>query len=371
MQRLQFDTGEQLSRKEYLKRKRKNSKLLRKRSKITYILLAIFIALAIYIVVQVVVYRKYNSFKYTAGDNINNQSIYNILFVTEGYTYNPSYSVNSILSSGENEKNFLPESNLEQITVTQNLYYGLRDGVICSITRDKNEITEIVNDNVKKFILHGENLIYTTKDNETLKKYHIPTGVTTTYDISSVKQILANDKYIFGITHNSSERSIYAFGFDGSGKKKISGDEQASYAIVDKDTIYFVNRKDENKIYKVKDTGDELGKVADIKCVSHYSDTVETNGKKYMFVNNNKLYYINTADEDALYSYDLQTNENTKVISASVEILQNVDSTIFYKIQKETGVYLYNFDTKFMSLVTKRRVKEFVIDPFVDVKVQL
>ena len=28
------------------------------------------------------------------------------------------------------------------------------------------------------------------------------------------------------------------------------------------------------------------------------------------------------------------------------------------------GVYLYNYNTSFMSLVTKRRVKEFVIDTY-------
>ena len=57
---------------------------------------------------------------------------------------------------------------------------------------------------------------------------------------------------------------------------------------------------------------------------------------------------------------------NEKIISDSIEILQNVDNTIFYKIDKEMGVYLYNYDTKFMSLVTKRRVKEFVIDTYTD-----
>ena len=68
LQRLQFDIGEQISRKEYLRRKKKNSQSIKKRSKITYILMATFMALAIYIVVQVIVYRKYNSFKYTIGD---------------------------------------------------------------------------------------------------------------------------------------------------------------------------------------------------------------------------------------------------------------------------------------------------------------
>ena len=78
-----------------------------------------------------------------------------------------------------------------------------------------------------------------------------------------------------------------------------------------------------------------------------------------MFVKNNKLYYINPDDEDSLWSYDLSSGEKERIISASIEILQNVDNTVFYKIDNEMRVYLYNYDTKFMSLVTKRRVKEF------------
>ena len=62
-----------------------------------------------------------------------------------------------------------------------------------------------------------------------------------------------------------------------------------------------------------------------------------------MFIKDNKLYYINTDDEDALWYYDLKSGENKRIISASIEILQNIDNTVFYKIDKEMGVYLYNF----------------------------
>ena len=78
LQRLQFDIGEQISRKEYLRRKKKKSQNIKKRSKITYILMATFMALAIYIIAQVVEYRRYNSFKYTLGDGENSQAVYNI-----------------------------------------------------------------------------------------------------------------------------------------------------------------------------------------------------------------------------------------------------------------------------------------------------
>lgn len=367
LQRLQFDLGEQISRKEYLKRKRKNSRLLKKRSKITYILMASFMALAIYIIVQVVIYRKYNNLKYTVGENVNDQKIYSIYFVTEGYTYDPVCSVSTILSSGEKETSILPSEDLEQINITRDYIYGLKKGVICRVTRDNYEIEELVADDVKKFIVENGYIFYTSTDEQRLKAYNLQTAQIADFDIIHVEQILANKDNVFGVTHATTDKSIYRFGYNGQDKTKISGDAKVSYAIEDNGTIYFVNRKDSDKIYKVRTDGSELSKVADIRSITHGAELDAVNGKRSMFIKDNKLYYINVDDEDTLWCYDLATGENTKIISASIEILQNVDNTIFYKIDKEMGVYLYNYDTKFMSLVTRRRVKEFVIDTYAQI----
>lgn len=368
MQRLQFDLGEQISRKEYLRRKRKNSRLLRKRSKITYILLAIFIALAIYIVIQLVIYRRYNNFKYTSIDDVNNQSIYNILYVTEGYTYDPVYSLSSILSSGDEDKSILPSSNLREISVTEESYYGIRDGVLCKINRENNEVTELINDNVQKYVVATKGYIaYTSGNNERLKVYNVENGETKKTDLAHVKQVFTDNKSFFCVTHSSDDKSVYSFWLNGEAKKKISGDAYATTAVVgESGRVYFIDKNDDNKIYGVNADGSELWKVADISSVSKTVD--EVNSKKYMFERNNILYYVNSKDENTLWAYNIDTKENVRVISSPVELLQNVDNTIFYKIEKEMGVYLYNTDTKFLSLVTKRRVREFVIDPFVDIK---
>ena len=113
-------------------------------------------------------------------------------------------------------------------------------------------------------------------------------------------------------------------------------------------------------------SGEGITKLGDIKGVGSNGQVYQTNGEKYMFVRENKLYYINPDDNDSLWCYDISNGDNQRIISASIEILQNIDNTVFYKIDKEMGVYLYNYDTKFMSLVTKRRVKEFVIDTYTD-----
>lgn len=364
---MQFDIGEQISRKEYLRRKKKNSQNIKKRSKITYILMATFMALAIYIVVQVIVYRKYNSFKYTVGDGVNSQAVYNIYFVTEGYTYDPIYSISSISSLGENEKTVLPSSNIDDIIVEQSYIYGIRDGAVCRVTKDKYEIEELFNDDVKKFVKEGNMIFYTSTSDGKLKSFNEETKEIKTFDISNVEQILIDSGNVFAITHKTDEKAIYKFDFSGGGKKKISGDSKVSYAIANNGKIYFVDRADNNHICSIDKDGNGLKTLDGTVGISTTGPAKMVNGSKYMFVKDNFLYYVNKADEDTLWRYDLTNGQKERVISASIEILQNVDDTVFYKIDKEMGVYLYNYETKFMSLITKRRVKEFVIDTYTDI----
>lgn len=371
LQRLQFDTGEQISRKEYLKRKRKSSKLLRKRSKITYILVCVFVALFIYIINQIVVYRRYNNLKYTIGNDVESQAIYSIYYVTEGYTYDPVYSVSNILSSGKNEKSVLPSSDIAQISVTKDYIYGVKNNIICRINRDNYDVEEIVNDDVKKYIVFNDHIFYISSDDRRLKSYNISNGEIKDLDLTNTDEILANEDNVFGITHSNTEKSLYRMGYDGSNKEKITNDEKVSYAIIDNDTIYFVNKSDDNKIYRINVNSKDTSKVADIKGVADDGVIKEVNGSKYMFIKDEKLYYINTEDESTLWSYDLNTSDKQKIISSPIEILQNIDDTIFYKINKEMGVYLYNYNTKFMSLVTKRRVKEFVIDNYAQIPTEV
>ena len=367
LQRLQFDIGEQISRKEYLKRKKKNSQNIHKKSKITYILMATFMALAIYIVVQVIVYRRYNSYKYTLGDGVNQQAVYNIYFVTEGYTYDPIYSISSISSLGENEKTVLPSSNIDDIIVEKDYLYGIRDGAICRVTKEKYEIEELFSDDVRKFIKKDNMIFYISSDAGNLKSYNIETKEINDLGISNVEQILVDNENVYAINHKTDERAIYKLNYSGSENKKISGDAKVSYSIISDGRIYFVNRADNNKICSIDINGNDYKSLDGTVGVSTSGPAKLVNGNKYMFVKDNKLFYVNKEDEDTLWSYDLSTAQKERVISASIEILQNVDNTVFYKIDKEMGVYLYNYETKFMSLITKRRVKEFVIDTYTDI----
>ncbi len=367
MQRIQLEADEELTRKEYLKRKKKNTKSLQKRSKITYIMIGIFALLIIYIMIQVYVYKRYNNFKYSAGEELEAQKVYNIFFVTEGYTYDPVYSLSSIHSNGFTEQSIYTNSGLSEITVTKDYIYGIKEEGIYRLSRSTNEFEMLIENNVLKYVLKDHMIYFITRDEKRVKSYDINTKEIKDFDVVDAYEILVDSNYVFVVRDDKTKKIIVRFDKNGENKFEMATDANVSYMIQDDTKIYFINKNDENKIYEIGKDGNQLQKLADIVGKSDKGDIKEVDGSKYMFINQNELYFINVQDGNTLWKINLETKETSKVISVAVEILQNVDNTIFYKINREMGVYLYNYDTKFMSLVTKRRVKEFYVDNYTEV----
>ncbi len=367
MQRLQLDADEEITRKEYLKRKKKTARSLKKRSKITYFMFFLVTFLVVYILVQYCVYKRANNFKYTSDLDVEAQKVYNIFYVTEGYTYDPVYSLSSIHSDGFDEKSIYSNSGLSDISVEENYIYGLKQKGIYRLDRNTNEFENLVEKDVLKYVLSKNMIYYITLDNK-LKSIDIDTKEIKDFDIDIAIQLLVDDNTVFVVKDEKIKKSIIAFDRNGDNKREITKDSNVSYAVLDDTKIYYVNKQDDNKIYMVNKDGTGEEKLDDIKSVSDKGDIKEVDGTKYMFLADGYLYYINVEDGNTLWRIKLDTKEKEKVISAAVEILQNIDTTIFYKIKNEMGVYLYNYDSNFMSLVTKRKVKEFYIDKYTNIE---
>lgn len=367
MQRLQLNLDEKITRKEYLKRKKKQAKNLKKVSKISYLVIGCIIILGIYVVTQLYVYSKSNNFKYVADEDVNRQKVYNVYYVTEGYTYDPVYSLNKIHSDGFNDKSVYSNSGLTNIQIDNNFVYGMKEDGIYRINKNNNEMETIVEKNVLKYLVTEGRIYYITKNENDLYYITIETKENKKIEVSGVSEILVDNDSIFVVINDKTKKILIKFDKDGNNKKELVSDANVSYIVQDNDKIYFVNKKDGNKIYSISKNGENLIKIDDITGVADKGDIKEIDGNKYMFIESNNLYYINVEDNNTLWRINLETKEKEKVISVSVEILQNIDKTIFYKVKNEMGVYLYNFDTNFMSQVTKRKLKEFVVDIYEEV----
>ena len=292
MQRLQLDPEEKITRKEYLRRKRKQANGLKKRSKITYIVIGLMVVLTIYIFAQYYVYSKENNFKYVAGDDVEKQQVYNVYYVTEGYTYTPVYSLNSINSNGFNDKTLYYNSGLTNVQIDNDYVYGIKDEGIYRLKKGTKELETLIEKDILKYTIDGDRIYYITGKEAKLGYVDLNTIENKIFDISDVSEVIADENNLYVVQDQKTKKILLKFNKDGGDKKELVNNENVSYIVDSENKIFFVNKKDNNKIYSIDKNGENLQKVDDISSVSDKGNIKEIDGKKYMFENNNFLYYI-------------------------------------------------------------------------------
>mgnify|MGYP004516252517 CR=1 FL=1 len=368
MQRLQFDEDEKLTRKEYLKRKKQQAKNLKQTSKITYIVLCIVAVISIYLVSQIYVYSKENNFKYVEDDGTGKQKVYNVYYVTEGYTYNPVYTLNSIYSNGFEDKVVYSNSGLTDIKTDGQYIYGTKEGGLYRLKKGGNELEPLIEKELSKYVLDTNQIYFTQGTNNVLKVLDLQSKEIKEVGTDNINEVLIDSENLFVVKDEKTKKVLYKIKKENNEKIDLTKNSNVSYIIQDTDNIYYVNKNDSNKIYYVsKNGGDEI-KISDIMSVSDKGEIKEVDGSKYMFINDRYLFYVNIEDANSLYKINLDDKSVEKVIPMSVELLQNIGGTVFYKIKGEMGVYLYNYETNFISQVTKRKIKEFLVDNSVEIE---
>ena len=364
MTRLQLNPEEEITRKEYLKRKKKQKQSLKKKSKISYIMVGALVILAVYVFFQFYVYNKSNNYKYVEGDGVSNQKVYNMYYVTEGYTYDPVYSLSSIRTDGFNDTLIYQNSGMHDIISKNNYIYGIKNGALCRFFKENSETETLVNSGVEKYTLTDTRVYYIA--NNKLSYIDVNTKENKEFSIDNVSEVLVDNNNLYVAKLEKTKKILVRYDLEGGSELKLTDSQNVSYIIQDENSIYFVNKADGNKIYKIGKDGSNSTSLSDAVGISDKGNIKEIDGNKYLFVSNGKLYYINPSDSNSLWSVSLSDNSKEKVIYGSVQILQNVDDTVFYKVKNEMGIYLYNYNTKFMSKVTNRNVSEFSIDGITD-----
>ncbi len=366
MQKLSVSDEEQMSRKEYLKNKKRQEKnmniILGKFTKKKIIVAVMIIMLMIYVGMQLYIYYRQHNRKYLADQDVENQKVYNIYYMSEGYTYNPESSLNSINSNSFEFNKIYTNLGFEDIRKYNEYILGIKDNILYSFNLNDHVITKITELEVKKYTVYNDEVYFIPTDSSGVIRKNLTTNETTNFEKSNVAEILVDDNYVFFCIESNNNKTLYRYNKDTSGELKLTDKENVSYIIGAENEIYFVNKSDEDRIYKVGKEG-TVSKVSDdAKSVTDTGNMLNIDGNKYMFIRNNALYYVNTADENSLWKLDLETSENTKVIPQSIDILQNVEDTVFYKIKNQRGLFLQNLNTGFNSQISSRLITEFVID---------
>ncbi len=364
MQKLNINHDETMSRKDYLKDKKKKHNRLNKRGRRKLIVLGIITLLACYVFFQFYVYYKENNYIYSTDDNVDKQEVYDMYYLSEGYTYEPKTSLNTMTTDGllESQKEVAKNIGFTNITEYGDFIYGIRENGLYKINKLTGEVSVVLEDDVNKFTTYKDEIYLISTSENILKSVDKKTLEIKEYDVKNVKEILVDENSLYLCVDDLEKSNLVKINKDGSNKQNLTEDKMVSYVIQDETRLYYVNKDDENKLYSINKDGSDLKKVADIKSVADKGDTDYIDGSKYMFIKDDYLYYINVDDNRNLWKKSLISDENVKVISNSIEILDYAEDTVFYKINNEMGVYLFNLNTTFTSQITDKLIKEFIIE---------
>lgn len=362
MQKLSLDEEEKLSRKEYLKKKKKQNSNIKSGSKVKYIVIFFATVLSLYVFVQFYIYYKDNNFKYLSDENVEKQPVYDMYYVSVGYTYSPKSSLNKIKSNSFDETLVYKDLGFTNIKVNNEYIYGIRENSLCRLNKNTNDITVLYEKDVNKYIMYKNEIYLTVGDNSKLKYINSDSLEVKEFPLENVTEILVDDSNLYLCIDETSKKVLYKTNKEAGDKKALTNNENVSYIIQDNTRIFFVNKSDENKIYSIQKDSSGVNKVSDIKSVSDTGNIKDVDGSKYMFVESNNLYYINTDDKRNLWKINLDDKSVEKVISMPVDIFEVVEKTVFYKVEDEKGVYLFNLETKFNSRVSSRLITEFTLN---------
>jgi len=362
MQKLSLSDEEKLSRKEYLKKKKKQSIGIKKSSGKKYIAILFAVILMLYVFIQFYIYYRDNNYKYLTDKQVDKQAVYNMYYVSIGYTYDPKASLNTIKSSGLEETLVSKDLGFSHINPNGDYIYGIKDKSISKLNKLTNEVTVIYENDVNKYAMYNNEIYAVVGTNNKLVYIDAITNESKDLAVENVSEILVDEKNLFLCIDEAAKKSLVKINKDGTDKKVLTGNENISYIIQNDTAVFFVNKSDSNKIYSIQKDGTGIGKLADIQSVTDTGTIQDIDGSKNMFTVNNNLYYINVEDKRNLWKINLADKTTEKIISMSVDILEKVDNTVFYKVKDEKGVYLFNLDTKFNSQVSSRLITEFVVN---------
>ncbi|MBR1883954.1 MAG: hypothetical protein IJ809_03290 [Clostridia bacterium] len=367
MQKLSVSDEEQMSRKEYLKNKRKQERQMNsafgRLTKKKVIVAMLIIVLLAYVAIQFYIYYKQTNYTYLSAEEVDSQKVYDIYYMSEGYTYNPSSSLNYIKSNSFDLTRIYTDLGFEQIKVLGDKLLGIKDKKLYYLHLDDNQtLTEVYEKEIDKYTVYGNDVYVITSEDKKITKISLMSlSDRIEFDKEGVVEILVDDNYIFLCIEDKNKKGLYRYSQVLTDEMQLTDSENVSYIVEDNDNIYFVNKADENRVYKVNKNGGVEKISDDVKSVTDKGAITQIDGSKYMFCYSGNLYYINIDDNRCLWKVNLESLEREKVLYSSIEILQNVEDTVFYKIEDQRGLFLYNVDTGFNSEVSSRLITEFVV----------
>ena len=342
---MEYSKDNIMTRKEYLKSKKKNNVFI---SKIKYFLLIlVVIALGIYVFKQLNVYNNVTKIANKVVEETKLARTMTMYYVSEPYTKDGPKNVMLYRASDESRTNIPDSENFTKIQVLDNKLYGICDNLLYTIDLTTYNKEKVIDKQIQDYVIKGNNIYL--KDNDGIYKYDLNSQEISKIIMGKTDKLLVDNNNIFVIAEGKTSQSIIRYNLNGQGAQQLSEKYIVANMYLQGDTIYFINSKD-LEVYGVPKVGAKIDNIIDNK-VQQQDGLLFY--KEY-------IYYINKDDSNTLYVANLKNGEHKQVIKKNISKIQIDGSIIYYSLSNSIGIYKYDIQSGKTAQITSARTSEYI-----------
>lgn len=342
---MEYSKDNTMTRKEYLKSKKKSNFWL---SKIKYLLFVIVvILLGVYVFKQLNVYNNVTKIANKVVEEAMLTQTMTMYYISEPYSKEGKNMVMVYKAYDKSRSAIEGTEDFTNIKLKENILYGVCQNKLYSIDLEANAKEQITDLEIKDYILDNKYIYIQTKND--VQKYNVETKELKQVIKGKTEKLLVSESGIYAIAAGKTEKSIIEYNLNGEGKKQLSEKYIVKSMKIIGDNIYFVNSKD-SKLYVVPKNGGE------IKVVSKGKTNSASNIVSY----NDNIYYINTGEDNTLYSHNTKTGEEKCIVKKNVLSMQMNGKILYYSLNNGIGIYRLDIETGKTEQVTSVRTKQYI-----------
>lgn len=351
---LESEKVKSMTRKEYLKKKKKEKSVLPWLKNLALIL--VIIALSIYVVNQLKVYNSVTDIANKMLEESKLIKTYKMYFLADTYVKDDNENI-LYYYQGTDESRIEIKSGkgISNISIdSSGNIYGIKDKALLKINVADDTSEIIVAEDTSAYYLSGDD-IYVYKD---YGKNDKKTGV---YNIGGkqiiegqVYQMICDNKNIYVITPSTTARSLVAYSIDGEKKQVLSYKDIVTNIVSDDEYIYYSTSSKKDCICKVNKAGGEIVTVSHNACAKDSKNFSKTNT---MTVYNGSVIYIASADNKI---YITGEESDSLVVDNEVTMLQLNGRMLYFSLKDKIEIYRYNLEKSILEKITSARMSEMI-----------
>lgn len=293
--------------------------------------------------------------------------------ITVAYLYTDfaknTTSLMEVNSRTQKTSQLFAHSNINSISISDKVY-ALVDNRLASISQGQASFLVKPETYVVRYAMKGGS-IYFGKDNTNASDNYferlamISTSGQNDHDLHEmgIGQLLVDDAVYFKPNSGSEVQSLLRLNLDGTGKSAIYKGS-VSHLVKSRSYLYFIDFSQNSSLMRMKPDGSDVKKMADGPFKFEMAVPSQFNGLYTLAALGDTLYYINPKDGNRLYRLD--DSGNTRVSDTALGLIKAVptgDALVvsYARSSNKPGLFIWSTTGQELAKLAGEPVTEFVI----------